>query len=769
MKTCAYLLTVLLTVFFTNCLNAQSPKKPNVIFILGDDIGFDSPTVNGGQSFSTPNIDSMARYGMNFTHCESTPLCSPSRMMLLTGKQNFRNYSNWGYMTDTAKTMGNLMKDAGYTTGFFGKLQLQCSSARMKNWGWDDYTVFEIDDDTIKNNQRYKSPNLIDNKGRVAESITKDQYCDDILTNRIRTFIDSNKTKPFFIYYSMSIGHHPFCPTPDDPEYAAWDPSKGVSDTSFYPSMMNYMDKKVGQILTKLKSAGLDNNTIVFFAGDNGTDAEIVYKANGVLVTGEKAQTLEGGTHVPLMAYWPKYIAPHSINDDLIDFTDFFPTFADLAGYKKLTKYGVLDGVSFCNRLFKKADSVRPYIFAHYDPHPGGPSVLNRWVRDKVYKLYDDSTGSKSSGKFFNIQLDKEEKHALKTNELTPAEVNLKSTFKHILDTSGSWPQGPLIQKAAASGVTNNSAVIAATIVNSGASRLIERGSTLSTRERPYYDSNRQKDPNIALGTFSQTRNSLMPQKKYFYSLYAMNANLSNSTAYAMDTFITLSNPVIKQPTSFTATDKACSVELAWNNAAFPSSGATKGGYVVVYATKAIVLNKNANGHPPAAVSTNPKNRIITIVSSLPKLPATSTTVSGLSKDSLYYFTLVPYTYDGTNDSTYNYLTDGALSTTKKPANNGCKEASFVSVSESQSAKATLSGMLVTPNPGTDEFTLKMTEAIRNEVINIRVSDALGRTYYDIKGTGKSRYVFGSNLKAGIYFIDVKTAAVSYKFKVVKE
>src|SRR3954447_22207102 len=117
--------------------HAQPSKKPNVIFILADDIGFDVPTVNGGQSYATPNIDFMARNGMNFTHCEATPLCSPSRTMLLTGRQNFRNYNNWGYLSDTAKTIGNLMQDAGYNTAFYGKLQLPQSATRMSDWGWN--------------------------------------------------------------------------------------------------------------------------------------------------------------------------------------------------------------------------------------------------------------------------------------------------------------------------------------------------------------------------------------------------------------------------------------------------------------------------------------------------------------------------------------------------------------------------------------------------------------------------------------------------------
>src|SRR5689334_23287525 len=92
-------------------------NRPNIIFILADDVGYSVPKINGGQSYVTPNIDSMARHGMNFTHCEASPLCSTSRYLFLTGKYNFRNYSNWAYMSDSAKTIANVMHDAGYTTG----------------------------------------------------------------------------------------------------------------------------------------------------------------------------------------------------------------------------------------------------------------------------------------------------------------------------------------------------------------------------------------------------------------------------------------------------------------------------------------------------------------------------------------------------------------------------------------------------------------------------------------------------------------------------
>ncbi len=214
-KSFAVKTVAILLIFLNYQNNISAQEKPNVIFILADDVGYNLLSVNGSKSYTTPNIDSMAHHGINFTHCEGTPLCSPSRCMLLTGKYNFRNYSNWGYINDSEKTFGNVMQDAGYKTGFFGKLQLQFSPAIMQKWGFDTYDIFSLTEDSIQT-RRYKSPTLIDNSGRVPETVTKDKYCDDILTDRICKFIDDNINQPFFAYYSMSLVHDPFSPTPED-------------------------------------------------------------------------------------------------------------------------------------------------------------------------------------------------------------------------------------------------------------------------------------------------------------------------------------------------------------------------------------------------------------------------------------------------------------------------------------------------------------------------------------------------------------------------
>lgn len=648
---------VLLIIFFHGNLSAQN--KPNIIMILADDVGYDNITINGGESYSTPNIDSMARHGINFTHCESTPLCCTSRSIFLTGKYLNRNYSNWGYMNDSEKTIGNVMKNAGYTTEFFGKLQFQYSTQQMQDWGWDKHIAFELTEDTMAY-RRYKNPVLRENGYRIPDSIMVGKYCDDVLTSRILDFIDSNKNKkPFFAFYSMSIGHDPFCPTPDDPEFAAWNP-KSPSNPKYYPSMMKYMDKLVGIILNKLKTAGIANKTLVIFAGDNGTPATIFYNAHGdTNIQGEKGKTTEGGTHVPMIVYWPGHVQQGSTNDDLVDFADFLPTFAQAGGLIDLSGFGPLDGISFYPKILGRKGIKKKQLYCFYDPENFGKDSLKVWERDKSYKLYD-STGIAKSGKFFNIINDPEETSPLNDSQLTVKEKNIKNRFENILDTSYSWPDCPGITSPLAKKITSTSVTLSAIITSTGASSLIERGSCLSTNRQIFLSSNRLRDYNVQLGEYTVKRDSLKPETSYTYVVYAMNDNLSHSTGTVQGNFVTLSQPVLKQPCEFNVSENDSLVIANWNDAVFPSSGATKGGYVLIYSSTEPVIIENANGKAPETIASTGKTIVITSAD-LPGLPGKEIKFPALPNDRNYYFTLIPYTWNGISTETCNYLIDGAM------------------------------------------------------------------------------------------------------------
>ncbi len=410
--------------------NLTTTTKPNIVFILGDDVGVDIPTCYGGQSYQTPNIDMMAQLGMKFTECHSSPLCSPSRVCIMTGKYNFRNYDEWGVLDPTQSTFGNLLKSAGYATFVGGKWQLDGGDAGIHGFGFDDYSLWNAIKDGVRIGSHYKDPQVYEKGVLLPKNKTEGKYGDDIFTDRLLSFIDKNKTTPFFAYFPITLCHDPFSPTPDDPEFASWISKGNPSDTSFFPSMVKYMDKKIGIIIDKLKAVGVYNNTIIIFVGDNGTPSEIYSWVNGKLVQGGKSQTNESGTNVPLTVLWPNGIAPGQVNTNLIDFTDFLPTLGDAAGITIPLAYGQTDGQSFYNQLIGGTYTPRDWIFNHYAPNTNkGNTILLRWVQDHTYKLYD------SSGVFFNIVKDPLEKKPIKSTRMSPYETLRKARFQAILDS----------------------------------------------------------------------------------------------------------------------------------------------------------------------------------------------------------------------------------------------------------------------------------------------------------------------------------------------
>jgi hypothetical protein len=548
----------------------------------------------------------------------------------------------------------------------------------------------------------------------------------------------------------MAIGHEPYSPTPDDPEFASWKPENNPSNPKFFPSMMKYMDKKIGEILSKLRSAGIAKNTLVIYAGDNGTSQNIYFDANGIThIQGEKGKSIEGGTHVPLIAYWPGHIVQGSSNNDLIDFTDFFPTFADASQTTNLKQYGILDGKSFYTRIVGNTGNGKTQLFFHYCPNPGLDGLM-RWARDKTYKYYH-------SGRFFNIVNDPKELSPLADQDLTQSELNIKTNLKHFLDSMPNWFAPPVINSQFVTNITGKSAKIGATIVNSGKSVLIERGSTLAIGDdKPELKQNRQRDNTIGLGEFTDERSGLNYQTKYTTALYAMNANLSNSTAYAVSVFFTLSNPPLSQPTTFTATDTCCTVNLHWNNAKFPSIGAKKAGYLLVYSLTNIVLRKDANGHAPDSVVIN--GEIVSVTSTvLPTLPPVFAKVSGLVDDTTYNFMLVPYTWNGSSNSTYNYLKKGALKTSIKLIAAGktfaAKEAKFI----------------VFPNPAKSEFHIILPDELLNEQTLIDIYNTSNKKVFSTSGVHNKEYIVGKSFMPGVYFVHVKTKETKSVLTILKE
>jgi len=406
-------------------------SRPNIILIIVDDMGYEIPTFTGGQSYNTPNLDFMASKGIQFTQAYCHPDGFPSRIAALTGKYNFRNYITWGYLPPGEKTIGNMLQDAGYATCFVGKWQNDGGDQRIHDAGFDQYLAYLPYSSAVGLDlqRRYKSPILYENGHFLPDSITDGKYSEDMNVDYLDNFIDSNTTKPFFAVYSMPLIQRPWSPTPDDPEYATWDPDNSPEDIKFFPSMVSYMDKKIGQVLTNLQLNKIRGNTLVLVTTDNATNVFIHSMYNGISRKGAKNATTLWGIRIPLVAYWPARVPAGKVSNTLIDFTDFLPTLADVSKTPKPVDYGILDGVSFYDNMRCIPGTDRTWSFCQWDNKPNDNTPVVRYINDTTYKLYDTPLYDS----FFNVHNDVSEKKKLKLSKLNTAQQNIRDTFIRVL------------------------------------------------------------------------------------------------------------------------------------------------------------------------------------------------------------------------------------------------------------------------------------------------------------------------------------------------
>lgn len=418
-------------------LSAAGSSKPNIILILADDVGYETPNFTGGQSYPTPNLNTLAAGGTQFTQCHTAPLCSPTRFMLLTAKYNFRNYTTWGTMDTSQRTIANLLKGNGYSTCAVGKWQFDGGDASIKKFGFDKYLVsnpFNEDEDSPASSF-YKSPSLYKEGAFLPADSVAGKYGEDMVRDYMFDFIDKHKgNKPFFIYWAMNLVHKPFSPTPDDPQFATWNPARKPQpgDTVYYPSMVKYMDKLVGQLLTKLQTNNLQNKTLILFLGDNGSAPDIHSLYNGQVVTGAKSSSTAGGTHVPFVAYRPGKVLAGRTDTNLISVVDFMPTLAKQGKTSIPSSYGTTDGIDFSAQFNGDYTSVRPWIFCHFlgsGKNETNPSSLRRWMFNYTYKQYDSVTNQQFSKKFYNVKLDPMEDNAILPANRTTQEKQISQQF----------------------------------------------------------------------------------------------------------------------------------------------------------------------------------------------------------------------------------------------------------------------------------------------------------------------------------------------------
>ena len=418
-----------LIIVAVNCssLSAQD-NRPNIVLIMADDLGFETIGVNGGTSYSTPNIDKLAAEGIRFENAHSQPVCTPTRVQLMTGKYNVRNYFSFGKMDRSEVTFGNLLKDAGYKTAVAGKWQLGKEKDSPQHFGFEEACLWQhmlprTDEDG--HDTRFSNP-ILEFNGE-PKKYTNGEYGPDILSDFICDFIEENKEVPFFAYYPMVLTHCPFVPTPDSEDYDPEDPGSLTykGEAKYFSDMVSYMDKLVGKIAAKVDELGISENTLIIFTGDNGTDQPIVSMLRGEKYPGGKHNTKDNGTWVPLIMRWDNTIEAGRECNDLIDFSDFLPTFCEMANIDLPSDF-VTDGVSFLPQLKGEKGNPREWIYSWYSKF-AKIEDLRELARDKKYKLY-------ATGEFYNVQEDFFEKNPIPLDKLNAEETRAYITLSQALN-----------------------------------------------------------------------------------------------------------------------------------------------------------------------------------------------------------------------------------------------------------------------------------------------------------------------------------------------
>jgi arylsulfatase A-like enzyme len=384
----------------------QAGRKPNIIFILADDLGYGDLGCYGQPIIQTPNIDRMASEGMIFTdHYAGSTVCAPSRCCLMTGK-----HTGHAFVRGNARlplrpgdvTVAELLQQAGYTTGIIGKWGLgEPETTGIPNrQGFDSWFGYL----NQRHAHNYYPEYLWRNEAKVAldnevrpvnppggVATKRVQYSHDLFAIEALSFIEQHREEPFFLYLALTIPHAnnqakaEGMEVPSHEPYSDedWpDPQKG------HAAMITRMDGDVGRLLEKLKAQGLDEDTLVLFSSDNGPHKEggadpAFFNSSGPL-RGYKRALYEGGIRVPLIARWPGKIAAGSGTNHVSAFWDFLPTCCDLAGVVPPTD---IDGLSMLPTLLGKSRRQRKHRFLYWEFHEQGKKQAIRMADWKGVRL----------------------------------------------------------------------------------------------------------------------------------------------------------------------------------------------------------------------------------------------------------------------------------------------------------------------------------------------------------------------------------------------
>jgi arylsulfatase A len=410
--------------FFTVALAATldvcaAERKPNIVLIMADDFGYECVGANGG-NYDTPHLDRLAATGRRFKHCYVQPVCTPTRVQLMTGLSNKRNYYVFGELDPKAITFAHLLKDAGYATAIAGKWQLGREADSPQHFGFDEAYLWQH----TRRPPRYANPGLEYNG--EESNFTNGEYGPDIINDFAIDFVTRHKDEPFLLYYPMLLTHGPFQPTPDSDN---WDPTlqgeKEQDKVTHFADNVEYADKLVGRLVDKLSELGIRENTLILFLGDNGTAGRVTSQFAGQPYKGGKGKTNAHGTHVPLIANWTNRIQAGQVDENLVSSTDFLPTLCEAAGIS-VPAHTTADGHSFLPQLLGQTSEPRDVLYAWFG---SGPSLsrVREYAMTTAHKLY-------RNGDFYDLRSDPEELRPRKLADLDAEEAQIAAKLAKVLD-----------------------------------------------------------------------------------------------------------------------------------------------------------------------------------------------------------------------------------------------------------------------------------------------------------------------------------------------
>ena len=401
------LAAALLVALWPSSSSPAATAKPNIIYLLADDLGYNELGCYGQKWIKTPHIDALAAEGMRFTqHYSGAPVCAPSRCVLLTGMHSGHAYiRNNGEVKpegqrpipDATVTIAELLQRRGYATAAIGKWGLgpPGSEGDPNKQGFDLFYGFNCQRHAHNHYPRYlwRNDKRVTLEGNTRE-LTGKQYSQDLFTQEALSFIRKNKDRPFFLYMPFAIPHLSIqVPTESLAQYKGKIPEADYKHRGYlkhpfpragYAAMISHMDRDVGKIMALVKELGLDEDTLVMFSSDNGptfnrlggSDSDFFESAKPF--SGLKGSVHEGGIRVPLVARWPGRIKPGTTSDHISAFWDVLPTLCEVSGAKPPAD---IDGISFAPTLLGAGrQKQHEYLYWEFAAYSGQQAVrMGKW------------------------------------------------------------------------------------------------------------------------------------------------------------------------------------------------------------------------------------------------------------------------------------------------------------------------------------------------------------------------------------------------------